>query len=101
MRLAIQSTDPLFRAAATGISGGLGHTIVDGATGPADVVVFDAGTVDLSGVAAQLDSLRTLVFLPARPLPIVAPGVTGAFLHVFLRTALAVEVPPALETLAI
>lgn len=101
MRIAIRSGDPIFVSAAAGLAGALGHpAATETDESPADVVVCDVGAIDFAGAAATLDPLRTVLFLPANPSLLPPPAALSAFLHVFPRTALAVELPRLLALLA-
>jgi hypothetical protein len=98
VRIAIRSGDSRFIAAAKTVVGALGHEPVDG-DGPAEAVICDVATINFPSLGPHLDRLTTVLFVPVTGGD--AAGLLAArFAHVFPRTALAVELPRALATIA-
>ena len=94
MNVAVLTGDPLFRSAATGVIGALGHALVtDAAAG--DCVVCDVATVAWGEIAATLDPFRTILFLPAAG----GGAMSAGFVHTAPRTALPVQLPELLALL--
>ncbi len=94
MEIAILSGDPLFISAATAIAGAMGHTVTKVAAAAKTTTICDVATMESADLLDGLDPVRAVLFV------LRESGTHPAFLHVYPRTSLAVELPKALGLLA-
>ena len=93
MQIFVLSGDPVFVSATEAIAGVMGHTVTK-TQGPEAVAICDVPTMDSPDVLRALDPMRTVLFVGR------ASEANSAFLHVYPRTSLAVELPRLLALLA-
>ena len=94
MEVAILSADPLFVSAATGIAGAMGHSVTREASAAEHITICDVATMESADLLRGLDPMRTVLFVSRDSRAHLA------FLHVYPRTTLALELPRVLALLA-